>query len=194
MATSEMNRGAYRSIMAAEQSNDMAAAAESRAIEYSGRVLLALRSVKGEADMVEVGVTKNKHGPSGDVLYLRGSRSTMKLAEAPAPMKADGNGNQNNRDKVTADAAHVADALADNQAITVNDLHSEMRARHGSFSEGRVAAGLRRPGKAVRTVDGARGSKHQYLDGPLVPPDVIAKVPPAHKAKVIAAHPPLTSG
>jgi KaiC/GvpD/RAD55 family RecA-like ATPase len=88
VATSEMNRNAYRSVESAERYNDMAAAKESGAIEYSARVMLALRSVKDLPDLIEVRVVKNKHGPSWPhepPLYLALDRRRMMLGEADGP-------------------------------------------------------------------------------------------------------------
>ena len=83
-ATGEMNRGAYRSVLAAEQSDDMASGKESGAIEYSARVMLALRNVKKEPGKIEVRIVKNKHGTLGS-FFLEIDRRQMKLAECEAP-------------------------------------------------------------------------------------------------------------
>ena len=88
MATSEMNRNAYRSIEAAEASNDMAAAKESGAIEFSARVLVSLRSVKGHGDLVQARMVKNKHGTSWpnepDFFFsIDRARQTLAMSEAP---------------------------------------------------------------------------------------------------------------
>jgi KaiC/GvpD/RAD55 family RecA-like ATPase/5S rRNA maturation endonuclease (ribonuclease M5) len=88
MATGEMGRQAYRNIEAAESFNDMAAGKESGAIEYSARVMLALRNIKDEKDLLEMRVVKNKHGPSwpGEPpLYLRTDRATQSLTLTEAP-------------------------------------------------------------------------------------------------------------
>ena len=102
IATSEMNRGGYRSIQAGEEAKeagDLASAKESGAIEYSARVMFALRSVKGEPDKIEVHVAKNKHGPRGGVFFLDLNRSRMTFAEADAPPKADGEARERIRDE-----------------------------------------------------------------------------------------------
>jgi hypothetical protein len=84
-----MNRGAYRSPDASEQTSDMASAKETGSIEYSARVMLSLRSVKGEPDLAEVRLAKNKHGPSWrgpeDSVYLRLDRLHMRLEQTVAP-------------------------------------------------------------------------------------------------------------
>jgi DnaB-like helicase C terminal domain len=92
VATSEMNRNAYRDVAAAEEANDMAAGKESGAIEYSGRLLVSLRSVKDDPDLVLVRLPKNKHGPAWrrreDDFYLRIDRATQTLSDAVAPVSA----------------------------------------------------------------------------------------------------------
>ncbi len=94
IATSEMNRGAYRSIETAEQVSDLAAAKESGAIEYSGRVLLALRSARDHGDLIQVRAAKNKHGsayPRAEAeFYLRLDRASQIIESGrEAPEKAD---------------------------------------------------------------------------------------------------------
>lgn len=87
MATSEMNRAAYKAIGASEQ-NDMAAAKESGAVEYSARVMLALRNVADEPNCIEARVVKNKHGPSFPYLepfYMKIDRARQWLDERPPP-------------------------------------------------------------------------------------------------------------
>jgi hypothetical protein len=89
MATSEMNRNAYRTVASAEQYNDMAAGKESGAIEYSARVLVSLRSVKGDGNLIEVRMVKNKHGESGNDagFYLALDRRRQTLAMGRLPPK-----------------------------------------------------------------------------------------------------------
>lgn len=85
IVTSEMNRGAYKSKKVDEQTTDMASAKESGAIEFSARVLLALRSVPGSSDVVELRVAKNKHGrdhrEDEDGIMLRVDRERQQLVE-----------------------------------------------------------------------------------------------------------------
>lgn len=63
---SEMARGAYRSNDTAANTNAISSAKESGGIEYGADLLLALRSVKGEADLVDVETAKNRLGPRED--------------------------------------------------------------------------------------------------------------------------------
>lgn len=87
MASSEMNRAAYRTIGKADQ-NDMAAAKESGAVEYSARVMLALRNVTDEPNCIEARIIKNKHGPSfpmADPFYLQIDRHKQWLFDRDPP-------------------------------------------------------------------------------------------------------------
>jgi KaiC/GvpD/RAD55 family RecA-like ATPase len=86
-ATGEMNRAAYRSIDEAEQ-DDMASGKESGAIEYSARVMLALRRADDGA-LVAVNVVKNKHGESYVQFHLAVARPTQTLTDAPDPETKD---------------------------------------------------------------------------------------------------------
>jgi hypothetical protein len=80
IATTEMNRAAYRSVEAAEASNDMAAGKESGAIEFSARVMLSLRSVKGPAS-AHLAVYLVAHQGDGS----RDIRSALRLALGTCP-------------------------------------------------------------------------------------------------------------
>lgn len=85
IATSEMNRGAYRSKKVEDQTSDMASAKESGAIEFSARVMLTLKSVPGSSDVIELRVAKNKHGLTHRVdqegIFLRVDRAAQQLTE-----------------------------------------------------------------------------------------------------------------
>jgi len=92
VATSEMSRVFYGDEDRAEKANDMAGGKESGAIEYSGRLLLSLRNVKGVADCILVRLPKNKFGPSyqkkGDEFYFKIDRATQMLSDTQAPTPA----------------------------------------------------------------------------------------------------------
>jgi KaiC/GvpD/RAD55 family RecA-like ATPase len=62
LATSELARGAYRSNDPAQRSNSLASFKESGSVEYGVDFALVLRSVSGEADLVDVEVAKNRLG------------------------------------------------------------------------------------------------------------------------------------
>jgi hypothetical protein len=88
IAASEMNRTAYRTVNAADEVNDLASAKESGAIEYSARILLALRNVPSDVaeNVIECRIAKNKHGPTGATpIYFAIDRTHMTLEETGAP-------------------------------------------------------------------------------------------------------------
>jgi replicative DNA helicase len=180
VATSEMNRGGYRSTDVAEQTNDMAVAKESGAIEYSARVMLALRSVKGEPDLVEARVVKNKHGASGGSIYLRLDRRHMRLEQTDAPESSDREAVRGDaaRQRSRADAAAVLLAVAKEPGVRSHALRALLR-EGGAFSKDRVLDGvlvLETHGALVAIV-GAHGAKHLYIDGARIPAEVMALVP-----------------
>jgi KaiC/GvpD/RAD55 family RecA-like ATPase len=88
IATSEMNRQAYRTIKSAEENNDMAAGKESGAIEYSGRVIVSLRRVEDHPDLIKCRMVKNKHGsswPGVEDFFLKFDRATQSVEDTDAP-------------------------------------------------------------------------------------------------------------
>jgi KaiC/GvpD/RAD55 family RecA-like ATPase len=86
LATCELSRGAYRSQNVADRVEDLAAFKESGGIEYGASTLLVLRSVKGEDDLVDVAMPKNRMGRK---LPFR-LRLNFRLAEfSEVPLPAD---------------------------------------------------------------------------------------------------------
>ena len=191
MATSEMNRNAYRSIEAAEQSNDMAAGKESGAIEFSARVMLSLRSVKGEKDMSVLRVVKNKHGPSGDEIHRRIDRRhmTIETTEAPAPSEAKSEGKH--ADHLQA-AARLADFLADHQGVGTKKLRAGLRKQWGAWPTDLVDVAGACLESAFVEVAGAVGkAKAHYIDGSKLPEEVVAALQPERRPAVLCARPVL---
>jgi KaiC/GvpD/RAD55 family RecA-like ATPase len=82
IATSEANRNAYRSEQA--EQNDLAAGAETRAIEFGAQTLLVLRTPKDSPDVVHVKVSKNRRAQRGE-FWLRIDRETHALTECANP-------------------------------------------------------------------------------------------------------------
>ncbi len=196
IATSEMGRHAYRTQQAGEEASDLAAAKESGAIEYSARVLLALRSVAGEPDLVQLRVGKNKHGPSGDEIYLRLDRRKMTLSETMAPDKPDIEEMKaaKNLERATHDAAAMAFEIASTPGIGRRQLEAALRARVGSFSIPRVDVAFSMLGEAVVKVEGARNAVRLFLDGRRVPEGVAGALGTPEKYTVIGSRPPQDGG
>jgi KaiC/GvpD/RAD55 family RecA-like ATPase len=162
MATSEMNRAAYRSIDAAEQANDMAAGKESGAIEFSARVMLSMRSVKDTPDLIEVRVVKNKHGPSGDTMHLRIDRRHMTLSEADAPKVPDARAEkqQKTRADVAADAEALAAVVRSHPGLSERALRASLRVSGQAMGVERLEAAkllLRQSYQGARLVDRGDG-------------------------------------
>jgi hypothetical protein len=85
IATAEANRGSYRSETLTEQVNDMAAGAESRAIEYGAQTLLMLRTPKGHPNVIHARIVKNRRATTGVDFWLRLDRDRHTLTECPDP-------------------------------------------------------------------------------------------------------------
>ena len=133
MATSEMNRNAYRNIDSADTTNDLAAGKESGAIEFSARVMLALRSVTGEGDLIAARIAKNKHGPSGGTVYMRIDRRHMILTEDNAPPVVDPEAKKAGHMKSRAadDAKALANLIGQNPGVGEKTLRSLVKSELG---------------------------------------------------------------
>ncbi|MGO9833958.1 MAG: hypothetical protein ACLP1X_07075 [Polyangiaceae bacterium] len=200
MATSEMNRAAYRSIEAIDQSKragDMAAGKESGAIEYSARVIVSLRAVEGMPDLIEATVVKNKHGPSRETFYLEIDRAKMMLTavDAPSAMVRDEQKNARALKQNAANAARLAVFLAEHQGVTTNELYAGLRARYGAFGESSANVALSTLGEAVRYEPLPNRAKGHHLDGRKVRRDVLDLITESSERKsVLKARWPDSSG
>lgn len=196
-AVTEMNRGAYRSIAAAEESNDLAAAKETSAIEYSARVMVALRK-SAEQDVVQLRIAKNKHGPTGTEFYMRLDRQRMTLSETTAPTMPDREeqGGVRGKKRNVRDGASVAVAVAENPGIGRRALETKLKAAHGTFDKARVDVGIEVLGSALHLgkVGTAKNSPVRYrLDGSKVASDVMAAIVDDQERARVAASKPHTS-
>jgi hypothetical protein len=199
VSTSELGRGAYAKSDPDERTANMAGAKWSGAVEYSARILLGIRSAAGEPDVLEVEVSKNKHGPRDETLYLRIDRRSQTLveidrdqneAEGRAAQAADERGHA----KVTAAAAQVAVTLATRPGKPTRTLVPNVKARAPALTRTQVEAGLSRLGDAVVEVQGKRNARYLYLDGSKVPADVLVVMTPSDRMLVEDTKPPVSEG
>lgn len=174
LATSEMGRGAYsRKRDDAEQTSTMAAGKWSGAIEYSARVLIGIRNVSGEPDLVELDIAKNKHGPRDEKFYLRIDRRSQSLAPSSfVPMPDDAaDKDAAGRARVVKDAATVARLLLAKPGQGLRDIRGAAKAAE-NIGHDRVDAALAKLGDAVEYGTGARGAKPMTLAPDAMPEDV----------------------
>lgn len=192
IGTSELNRNSYRNEDSAETTNDMAAGAESRAIEYQSRWLVSLRSVKGEANLIHCRIAKNKFGPSGGAIFFALDRARQTLTQADAPPEVDREAAKVEKSvgARVRDAALVAAVLADGSGPHVGALYPLLAGAYGSFSKDRAAAAVAKLGAAVVRVPAPKNGLRVYLDGSLVAADVLEAVDVSKRPRVIAARPP----
>jgi replicative DNA helicase len=188
IATSEMSRSFYRIVEGQDKLNDLAAGKESGAIEYSARVMLSLRSVKGEPDLIRIDVPKNKHGLSGAVLHMRIDRAHMKLEEAPAP--DDPNDSETKQAervqreqfeeerrsakmetvRLAREAALKGDEdaleaiLKECPGVGIRDLRIKMSTRLGGCSRQRMDETIERMKDRIRVEKGAHNHFFHYLN------------------------------
>jgi hypothetical protein len=83
IATSELNRGAYKSKDVAQQSSDMASGMGTNSIEYKSETYLVMRNEKGSTD-VDVSVAKNR-GFRREDFRLSLDISTMSFRQVESP-------------------------------------------------------------------------------------------------------------
>jgi KaiC/GvpD/RAD55 family RecA-like ATPase len=197
VATSEMNRGAYRTVASADEQSDMVGAKESGAIEYSARVMLSLRNAPGGANVIAVRIPKNKHGPSSigaDAFYLTMDRGLQTLAIADAPPAKAGNEEARTakgKKQIAADAAKLALLLLDFPGgIGVNQARSQLKSRHGSFSKDRLGPAIVKLGDGIapRSTDPGKASP-MFLLGRGVPEDVLAELSSEQRERVASSEP-----
>ncbi len=197
LATSELGRGAYASGNAAERTSTLAASKWSGAIEYSARVLLGLRNVAGETDLIDIEFAKNKHGPTSERVYLRIDRRSQTLTEtsydAPAA-DAETERDERGRAQVLSDAAAVAALLAEQPGLGVVALRGALRARLGRCSNERAEAALARLGSGVARAVVKRGAHELHLDGAHVPAEVLARCAEHERQTIESARLPVRSG
>jgi KaiC/GvpD/RAD55 family RecA-like ATPase len=149
-ATSEANRASYRNEQAAEQSNDLAAGAESRAIEFGAQTLLMLRTPKDRPDVIHVRIAKNRRAYVGE-FWLKLDRERHALTECPAPSEdpnATTRKTEANRRAAVADVERDAKAIAvvvrSHPGIGERDLRAALRTAGHRWGRERVDAAKRR--------------------------------------------------
>jgi KaiC/GvpD/RAD55 family RecA-like ATPase len=173
IATSEQGRGSYRSNDPRQQTSALASAKWSGAVEYSARVLIALRPVPGHADLVELHVAKNKHGPRDRKLHLKIDCTSQTLTPVTfdSPEVAGPDRDQRVKGAVVVDAAKVARVLESRPGIGVRELRGAVKATWG-FGQARVDAAKALLGSAVSEGSGARNAKPLTLKLELVPSEI----------------------
>ncbi len=198
LATCEMNRLGYNKKDASENTDDLASAAESRAVEYSARVLLALRSVAGEKDLVELKIAKNKHGRRGDKLHLQLDRARQNLVETTydpelelelAAEEKTASRDARNREQSSRDAGVAAYVIATRPGLVGRELEPAIMAALGCGRD-RARVALAALGASVVTRQGQRRATHHYLDGIKVPSEVMSTLSGNEKTMVQKASPP----
>ncbi|MFO1053931.1 MAG: DnaB-like helicase C-terminal domain-containing protein [Planctomycetota bacterium] len=202
ISTSEIGRAYYGGGDRESGATDLAAGKESGSIEYQAKVLLAMRPVRGEPNLVQVRVTKNKAGglihdlaDQSQGIYLRLQRDVQTLTEddgyEPAPrVTKDARRAEAAKEAQRRDAAHTAAAIAAEPGMTLRRLRVAVRARMGTCSAERVDVALSLLGNAVRIIRRGEQARMHYLDGSRVGDLVLGELPQADRAAVQAATAP----
>ena len=178
LVTSEMNRGAYKHRKIEDQTADLASAKESGAIEFSARVLLALRSVPNTSDTIECRIAKNKHGASHRAdetgIFLRIGRADQTIEEDAgfSPLTDDVAEIQQ---EVLADAVLVTELLLNSGPMGVRAIHSAARTA-GGLSRARIEAAMRALADGLMETPGPRNSRVFSVRVRGLPADVLAEL------------------
>jgi hypothetical protein len=178
IATSEANRAAYRDGGLMQAS--MAAGAESRSIEYAAQTMIVLRADDAEPDtLFHADVAKNRARLKGEFSFrLNREHHTIAMVESGQLKNERKEAKRAEQHTARqADAVAVARELLDAPGLTMNRLYDALRARHGSFSEGRADAGLRLLGAGVERRDGTNRSKGHFLNRGKLPAFVLEELP-----------------
>lgn len=177
VSTSEANRSSYRSQDAAETTNDLAAGAESRVIEFAGQTLLVLRTPKGHDDIVHVRVAKNRRASRGE-FWLKLDRNQHLVTPCPDPAgtpearsEVEERKQAANLKKVRQDAEQLAAFLTRHSSgLGVRELRAALAAEGWKWGQPRLDAAkavLISGHKGVRLVEidnGAGKQKQLRLD------------------------------
>lgn len=145
LATSELNRGSYRSRDASQNGTDLAAFMGSNAIEYGADLALLMKSVKGDSALVDVDVAKCRLGQMKP-FRLQINHVNARLDEVPREDDAGpGAGGDDDFDERVF--SHL---VAAGEPLSGADIRVGMRARNE-----KVNAALRRlqTGNRVETVE-----------------------------------------
>lgn len=164
IATSEANRASYRNDSAAAESNDLAAGAESRAIEFGAQTMLMLRTPKDHPDVIHVRIAKNRRAYVGE-FWLKLDREHHTLNECSDPNAdpgADAAKVQEKRDSVIAgvgrDALALAAVVRKNPRSGERELRAALKVDGHKWGVERLEAAkllLKAGHKGVRLVDRA---------------------------------------
>lgn len=174
IATSEMGRGGYASRDPSQRTSALASGKWSGAIEFQGRVVLAVTNVPGESDLLDIEVAKNKHGPRSSPsdpttahVFLRIDRRSQTLREVdyePPPDDRVARRAEEARAQVNTDADGVMVIIEAQSGIETRDLYAAAKATLG-IGRYRVDAAVSELGARVQRLPGPRGSKRHYSEG-----------------------------
>jgi replicative DNA helicase len=195
IATSEMTREAYRNEESKKATDKMSTGKESGKIEYGAKVLLSLTSVTGKPDVVELEVTKNKHGPSRVRFYLKIDRVRQELAETEAPGEVEDVAPRPDLKQILLlkDCVALVEVLLRQPGLSRRKLHAELRnvAGEDGFSDNRFAGAVQKLAWGLVTRKAKKGQADEYfLFGHRIPGDVTASMEETLRAEAYASKPP----
>jgi len=159
VASAEANRASYRTDDAAETTNDMAAGAESRAVEFGAQTQLMLRTPKGFPNVIHVRVAKNRRADRGE-FWLELDRARHSVAACPDPTanpetqhERESRKQEAGRGEVERDAKALAGIVFSAPGMSERDLRDAVREAGHKWGRERLGAAK------LRLQKGANGSK-----------------------------------
>jgi hypothetical protein len=158
--TSEVNRSWYRSRKEEDRTSDLAAFAEAR-IEFSADVLLTMRAMDEDPDLVEVRIPKNRLGTRQGFL-LRLDRSRARFAEVDG-QAAEATRSAAEVKRVDEAVADILQALRDTPGLTRAQLLSVVGIKKATFNAAMQAA---RKAGTVRLEKAGRALLHYLAEVP----------------------------
>jgi replicative DNA helicase len=202
VASCEMNRSGYRTQEAAQMSNDLAVGSGSGKIEYLSRLLVALRSVAGDGNVIELRVAKNKwsgeggkgeHGEGDPGIGLRIERRTQTLHEQAEPIARPDMSLAKvaqRQAQASGDAATLALVVAKHPGLLSKDAEIRWaRSTGGGVRRFSAAVDMLAEQLALVVVPGPRTAKRLFLDGSKLDDAVLDELTLVDRAVVAAATP-----
>jgi Winged helix-turn-helix DNA-binding len=156
--TSEVNRSWYRAKREEDRASDLAAFAEAR-IEFSGDVLLTLRSLDDDPDMVEVRIPKNRLGTrKGFLMRLDRERARFDAVDADYATAARSAAETERLDEARET---ILRELRDHPGVTRRQLQEMVSLKVAVFSD--ALKGLKKDGM-VQTVPKGTAILHSLTE------------------------------
>jgi hypothetical protein len=191
LATSEVGRANY-----GDDGNDLAAAKESGAIEYSARVLLSVHGIDAQPDLVELRIVKNKHGRRDESITLRIDRRLQSVTETDPHERPDVAVLKEEQKRVrdlarcTEAAAALVRVLMARPGLVRREIAPALRIELQGCGSTLAEAAIAFIADAIVKRPGAHNATCLYLDGSRLPAAVLSGLAAEDRARAASYRPP----